>query len=154
MYCLTVSQLTEKRGGAWYSLGMDTQQRQLVTDMAGKLPTYAQMTHMYPPHCTRSEVISLHILQTNTGDGVVFVREIAQLLDIHQDLYTLSIQYASGLFTINCRLIKEVGGTKFVISVRGQMSTCPPINGFTIDPVYVNGFGWQIDMTSQELASY
>jgi len=122
--------------------------------MARKLPTYAQMTHMYPPYCTRSEVISLHILQTNTGDGVAFVREVVQCLEIHKDNYTIFVQYDNGTFNVNCQLTQDVGGTLFVISVRGQMSSCPTINGFTVDNMYVNGFGWQIGMTSQELASY
>jgi len=134
---------------------MDTQQRQIVTDMARKLPTYAQMTHMYPPYCTRSEVISLHILQTDMADGVEFVREVARRLGINQAQYDLSIRYFQGLFTVNCQLIKCVGGTKFVISVRGQMSYCPTFKGVTTPhTLEVENFGWKVSLTSQELALY
>jgi len=134
---------------------MDTQQRQLVKNMARKLPADAQMAHMYPEYCTRTAVISLHILQKVAGDGVAFVRAVAQSLGIKQELYQLDIRYYNATFRVNCQLIMDVGDTKFVISVCGMMYDCPTFKGVTTPhTLEVENFGWKVSLTSQELALY
>lgn len=123
--------------------------------MARKLPADAQMAHMYPEYCTRAAVISLHVSQKVAGDGVAFVRAVAQSLGIKQELCQLDIRYYNATFRVNCQLIMDVDDTKFVISVCGMMYDCPTFKGVTTPhTLEVENFGWKVSLTSQELALY